>query len=222
MTNFAVAFIFLSIVLLFVFSLFSILNYKNRFKMKYDFRNHYIYELNYEGKFSDNLIGNIAIVALAASGIAFYTLFNNNFNNDFLLFTLIAGSLYSFTLTGLAFISLNKHLKLHLVIVLFAVVLGFLIPFSNAMASSISYKDSQNVISLVMAIVNAVYCLFIFVLMMNPRLSRWAELKEEKNNDGTVKYVRPKVFILAFIEWALIISSPVIMILTVLTSLFGI
>lgn len=216
MTNFAIAFLFISVVLLFFFSLFSILNYKNRFKMKYDIRNHYPYELNYESKFSDNLTGNLALVIFGACSIAFYTLFNSNFNNGFLLFTLIAGSIYSVILSSLVFISL-KHLKLHLALVLSSVVLSFLIPFSNAITSSLTYRDTKELAPLLMLIANALYCVFIFILMINPKLSRWADLKEEKNSDGTVKYVRPKVFILAFIEWLLLLTSPILMILSLVT-----
>lgn len=216
MTNFAIAFLFISVVLLFFFSLFSILNYKNRFKMKYDIRNHYPYELNYESKFSDNLTGNLALVIFGACSIAFYTLFNSDFNNGFLLFTLIAGSIYSVILSSLVFISL-KHLKLHLTLVLSSVVLSFLIPFSNAITSSMTYKDTKELAPLLILIANALYCVFIFILMINPKLSHWADLKEEKNSDGTVKYVRPKVFILAFIEWLLLLTSPILMILSLVT-----
>ena len=219
MISFALAFLFASTLLLVIFILFSILNYKNRFKMSYDLRNHYPYELNYNGQFKDNLIGNVAIIASTIFSVAFYCLFNNQYTNGFFLFVLIAGCIYSVILASLVFVSL-KYLKLHLTLVLFSIVLSFLIPFANAMACSLNYRDTNEAKSLVMAIINAVYCLFIFILMMNPRLSHWAELKEEKNNDGTVKYVRPKVFILAFIEWAIILSSPILMILTVLTQHF--
>lgn len=184
--------------------------------MKYDLRNHYPYELNYEGEFKDNLTGNVAIISSAAFAIAFYTLYNNNFTNGFFLFVLIAGSIYSVILTSLVFISL-KHLRMHLALVLFSIVLSFLIPFANAMCCAMNYRDTNEAKALVMTILNAVYCIFIFILMMNPKLSHWAELKEEKNQDGTIKYVRPKIFILAFIEWSLIISSPLLMVLTIVS-----
>ncbi len=189
--------------------------------MNYDLRNHYPYELNYNGKFKDNLIGNIAVVLFAVSGIAFYTLFDHDFNNGFMIFTLIAGSLYCLSLMSLAFISFN-HLKMHLIMVLISVVFAFLIPFSNAIACSIAYKDMKQTNSMIMLIVNAVYCIFIFILIMHPRLSKWAELKEIKNEDGTSSYVRPKYFILAFIEWLLILSSPLVMVLTILTKTLAI
>ena len=216
MISFALAFLFSATLLLIIFVLFSILNYKNRFHMKYDLRNHYPYELNYESKFNDNLTGNVAIIASSSFSIAFYCLFNNTYTNGFFLFVLIAGSIYSVILTSLVFISL-KHLRMHLILVLFSIVLSFLIPFANAMGCAISFRNTNEAKMLIMTIINSIYCLFIFVLMMNPKLSRWAELKEEKNHDGTVKYVRPKVFILAFIEWALILSSPLLMVLTVVS-----
>ena len=216
MTNFAIAFLFVNIVTLGAFILFSILNYKNRFKMKYDLRNHYPYELNYEGKFSDNLNGNIMLILFSITGILFYTMYNSNFNNGFLLFVLIAGSIYSVVLGSLVFISL-KHLRMHLALVLVSIILAFLIPFSNAMACANNYKTTQEIGALIMAIINALYCLFIFVLMINPRLSHWADLEEKKADDGTIKYVRPKVFILAFIEWSIILSSPLLMILSLIS-----
>lgn len=219
MTNFAIAFLFSSVLFLIIFVLFSILNYKNRFKMNYDLRNHYPYELNYEMKFSDNLVGNLAICLFAASGIAFYTLFDSKYTNGFLLFDLIAGSIYSLVLMSFAFISLNKHLKFHLLVVLIGVVLSFLIPFSNAMTLFNAYKSKEEVGALVLAIFNVTYCLIIFFMMMNPRLSHWADLKEEKDKDGTIKYVRPKYFILAFIEWGLILSSPLLMVMSLFTQI---
>lgn len=216
MISFALSFLFISTVLLIVFILFSILNYKNRFNRKYDLRNHYPYELNYEGKFNDNLTGNVAVIGNAAFSIAFYCLFNNTYTNGFFIFVLIAGSIYSIILTSLVFISL-KNLRIHLVLVLFSIVLSFLIPFANAMACAINFRNTNEVKSLVMTIVNSIYCLFIFALMMNPKLSHWADLKQEHNSDGTIKYVRPKVFILAFIEWSLIVSSPLLMVLTLVS-----
>ncbi|MCR4879880.1 MAG: hypothetical protein K5906_02870 [Bacilli bacterium] len=216
MTNFALAFLFISVVFLIIFIFFSIFNYKNRFHMSYDLRNHYPYELNYEGKFKDNLIGNLAICLYSGSSIAFYCLFDPSFTNGFLVFTLIAGTLLSLSLLSLVFIPL-KALKTHLIMVLIAVVLAFLIPFSNAMACAINYRDTSSVSSLVMMIANSIYCLFIFFLIMNPKLSHWAELKEEKSPDGTKKYVRPKIFILALIEWLLIITNVLVMVLTILT-----
>ena len=209
MTNFAIAFLFSSVLFLIIFVLFSILNYKNRFKMNYDLRNHYPYELNYEMKFSDNLVGNLAICLFAISGIAFYTLFDMKYTNGFLLFDLIAGSIYSLVLI------------FHLLVVLIGVVLSFLIPFSNAMTLFNAYKAKEEVGALVLAIFNVTYCLIIFFMMMNPRLSHWADLKEEKDKDGTIKYVRPKYFILAFIEWGLILSSPLLMVMSLFTQILG-
>ena len=217
MTNFAISFLFVSIVALFIFVFFSILNYKNRFKMNYDLRNHYPYELNFESKFSDNLTGNIGIILFGICSTTFYSMYNSNFNNGFLIFILIAGSIYSVVLASLVFIPL-KSLKLHLGVVLVSVVLSFLIPFANAMACSMHFKSYNDVFSLILIIVNAIYCLYIFILMINPKLSHWADLKVEVAEDGTKKYIRPKVFILAFIEWSLILSSPILMVLSLLVN----
>ena len=221
MINFAIPSLLASFILIFVFTFSSILNYKNRFKMDYHIRNYYPYELNYESKFKDNFTGNVAICLYGAFGIFFYTIFDSSYLNGFLIFDLIAGSLLTLALVSLVFIPL-KRLKVHLLMVFISIVLAFLVPFSNALASSIAYRNEQATGSMVMMIVNALYCLFIFILIINPKLSHWAELKKETNPDGTVKYVRPKVFILALIEWLLILTSPLLMVLTLLTQQFGI
>lgn len=219
MNNIAIAFIFGSVAFVFLFLYLSIFNYKKRFHQSYDLRNHYPYELNFESKFKDNLYGNIGVVLFGINSILFYTLFDLNHINGYFIFTMIAGVIYSLALVFLAFVPL-KLFKSHILTALLAVVLSFLIPFSNALACVNDYKASNNTSSLVMMIFNVVYCLFVFILMMNPKLSHWADLKEEKNPDGTVKYVRPKYFLLAFYEWLLILSSFLLMILTLLTRYF--
>ena len=219
MLNFALPCLFASFVFLFLFIFLSIFNYKNRFHQSYDIRNHYPYELNYESKFKDNLLGNISVIVFAVTSIGFYTLMDGKYNNGFLLFTLIAGSIYSLALASLTFISF-KSLRIHLLVVLLCIVLSFLIPFSNAFNLSQAYKTTKDATALVFMILNAVYCLIIFILMMNPKLSHWAELKEKNNPDGTVTYERPKYFILAFIEWFLIFTSPILMVLSLFTKLY--
>lgn len=46
-----------------------------------------------------------------------------------------------------------------------------------------------------------------FLVLINPRLAHWGELKATVDQDGNVNTFRPKPFVLAFSEWLLIFLS---------------
>lgn len=46
-----------------------------------------------------------------------------------------------------------------------------------------------------------------FLLLINPRLSHWGELRSEMDENGDITTFRPKPFVLAFSEWLLIFIS---------------
>ena len=79
----------LSILFFFAYLFFSSNNYKRRFKDKYDLRNHFPYEFNYESKFFDNPLGNVSLIMSMLFSIAFYSLtavyniWNYLFNIDY-------------------------------------------------------------------------------------------------------------------------------------------
>lgn len=45
--------------------------------------------------------------------------------------------------------------------------------------------------------------LALLILLVNPRLSHWAEMKKKENPDGSLSYERPCPFVLAASEWLL-------------------
>ena len=187
--------------------------------MTYDLRNHFPYELNFESKFKDNLFGNVCISVSTVLSILFFIFFDETHLNGFLLFAMIAGIVNSLIILSLVFVPL-KLLKAHLILVTVNIALSFLVPFSLAMAASFSYSSYKEVGQLVFIILPALICIFIFILIMNPKLTKWALLDKKTNPDGSVSYVRPKIFILAFTEWLLFFSSVITEIIALLIPLF--
>lgn len=218
MNNFALVFLVLEILMMGGFILSSFINYNTRFGMTYDLRNHFPYELNYESKFKDNLMGNVLLLVATGCGVAFYILFDNNKQNGYFLFMMIAGCIHQLVHFFLAFVPL-KLTKSHLLLVTLDIILSFLIPFSLAISSSITFNHTHDYSLIIFIALPAVICLFVFILMMNPKLTRWSRMEEIKNEDGTTSYKRPRYFILAFYEWLLLFASLLTQIIVILSAL---
>ena len=195
-----------SILFFFAYFFFSSNNYKRRFKDKYDLRNHFPYEFNYESKFFDNPLGNVSLIMSMLFSIAFYSLtavYNNK--NGLVLFVLISGIIYSILIIVLNFVPI-KYLKTFLIISIFLFAASFICPASIALASWDHYRESKNVIALVLLIVAAIVALFNFVLTMNPKLSLNIKMNVATDEKGNEYYVRPKYIMMAFSEWIMFFS----------------
>ena len=219
MHNFSLSFIFLSIVSIIFFFLFSFTNYKVRFKSNYNIRNHFPYELNYEGEFKDNLLGNIFAILIAVGAILFYAFYDESRTNGYFLFTMIGGMINSLTVLALIFLPL-KLLKAHLATVTINVIFSFLIPFALALEASIAFSKTKEAAPLIFIIINSLICLFVFILLLNPRLTRWADMDKKENEDGSISYLRPKYLSLAFTEWLLFFLNILLMVVAFLTRTF--
>jgi hypothetical protein len=60
---------------------------------------------------------------------------------------------------------------------------------------------TNNALLLAFAILLFVVALGDFLLLLNPKLVRWYEMKKVANEDGSIKLIRPRPFVLAFSEW---------------------
>lgn len=69
------------------------------------------------------------------------------------------------------------------------------------------------VLSYAFMIVFFVFALILGLLMLNPKLTRWPELKTEMSEDGSILTTRPRPFVLAFSEWVVVAANLVIQIL---------
>ena len=144
------------------FVLLSSMNYKNRFKVTFDPRNHFPYEFNFESKFSDNIVGNISLILSIAFSLGLFACSAvYKPNNGLLLFSLISGVIYSILVICLCFIPL-KYMKTHMVFVVFAFVASFFLPASLALTSFKTYQDTNAIVNLVMFIILVVISVFNF------------------------------------------------------------
>ncbi|MBE6135687.1 MAG: hypothetical protein E7181_00225 [Erysipelotrichaceae bacterium] len=190
-------------VFLFVcFLLASIFNYKARFKKSYHFRSHFPYELNYHGKFKDNIYGNLIYILYFIAIVVFFVFFKDVSFNGYLIFALVAGGLTLISLTALIYIPIDQ-LRLHMIDVAFSFVFSIGFSFAIVLSSFNKFKETSSIPSLVSLIISIVVTLIFVILILNPRLSRWAEMDVEKKEDGTLVNVRPKWFPLAYSEWAM-------------------
>ena len=65
-----------SFLFFFAFFLFGIFYYQKRFNLKYDIRNTFPYEINYQQSFLDNIFVNIFLILFAVSSIGFFVFFD--------------------------------------------------------------------------------------------------------------------------------------------------
>lgn len=184
--------------------LFSIANYKKRFKNQYDLRNCFPYELNYESRFADNLFGNISLIMSMAFSLAVFALGLSYFKtNGYLLVVMISGALYTIFVALINFIPL-KFLRAHLVFIILLFITAFLTPGSAGLTAFNVYQENQTVYPIVVMSISLVVALFVFGLIMNPKLSMNIKMNVAIDEKGNEHYVRPKFIVIAFTEWLLI------------------
>ena len=181
-------------------------NYKQRFKQKYDLRNTFPYEFNYESKFADNILGNIALVLCAAFALGLFSCsLTYRINNGLLLISLISGALYVLFVVLINFIPL-KYLRTHMVFAVLLFVVSFVTPAAIGLTAFRVFQESKNIFALVLFIVAIVFALFNFVLVMNPKLTLNIKMQVATDEKGNEYYVRPKFIVMAFSEWLAILS----------------
>ena len=112
-------------------------------------------------------------------------------------------------LAGLCFIFLNifdaTHVKAHLplfTVFAFLILLSSTLIFSRGLIAYNIFKEhgKQEFIFLISEIFSAITFVLVLLLIFNPKLKTWAVLEER---DG--QYYRPKRFVLAYSEWALLL-----------------
>lgn len=204
MSYLALGFLVAAVFLFSAFIFASRINYKNRFNATYHLRSHFPYEFNYHGKFTDNIFGNLIYVLYAGMVVAFLVFFDKNHTDGYLVFGLVSGGILLVLLSCLVYIPID-HLRLHTGIVAGAFIISLMFPFSFVLAGYFKYDKYQSVPALVGMIIAAVCCVFVVIITLNPKLSRWAELEKETQEDGSSTMKRPKWFTLAYSEWALLL-----------------
>lgn len=183
--------------------LFSRKNYEQRFRQRFSFKNMFPFELNYESKFVDNILGNIFLVLSSAVFIAFYTTFTGSHSEGFGIFIFIAGTFAGVLHVILLFLP-TKYIKTHIFFLTLTFAIDFMLCASTAIYNFTYYRDSKNVLNLIGMIYGIILTLGIFVLVMNPKLS--FKIKGKEVVDETTKEVtitRPDWIMIAFTEWVI-------------------
>lgn len=209
-----------SILFFLAYFLLSRINYKNRFKDKYDIRNHFPYEFNYESKFVDNILGNSALILSIGFAISLFALGLVYFKtNGYVLFVIISGAIYSLLILLMNFLPL-KNVRIFMIFSIFLFVASFFVPAALGLTAFSLYQQFRRVIDLIVMIVSFTFALIYFVMIMNPRLSFDIRLETKCNDDGENVLVRPKYVSMAFTQWlmffGLLISEILFILLIVL------
>ena len=209
-----------SLLLFLAYFFLSIGNYKRRFNIDFDIRNHFPYEFNFESKFTDNILGNSALILSGGFSIALFAcsaVYKNN--NGMLFVALIAGVSLTIMFLVINFIPL-KFLKTHLVFSILLFVASFITPAAIGMTAFRDYQEYSSVGSLILFIIAAIVALFNFALVMNPKLTLNIRMEVATDEKGNEYYIRPKFIVLAFSQWMMIftlfISQILLLILLIL------
>lgn len=206
-----------SLLMFICFVIFSTINYKKRFSLKYDMRNHFPYEYNYDSSFKDNPFGNICLLISMLFSLALFSMTSAFFNvNGILIFCLIAGAIYSIIAFFIVFVSL-KRITLHVVCAVLLSCFAFLTPSSIGLAAFQHYQKTKSVICLILFILCVIVGLFNFALIMNPKFTFNIKMKKIKLNNGEEQVVRPNIIVIAFSEWMMLFSLFVTQVLLIVT-----
>lgn len=217
-----IGFISSSILFFIIYFVLSCVNYRRRFNEQYDVRNHFPYEFNYEGRFSDNLLGNIALILCGAFSIASFIFAGAQMHLNGLLISAVgAGTLLSVLLVIINFVPL-KTMKAHLLFLVLLFVSAFATPTLLGFTFFEHYQIYQDAISLVLFIVSIAVGGFIFIMIMNPKLSFRITMQKATDEKGNEYFVRPKFIVVAFSEWLILFSLLLTqLILIILITLIG-
>ena len=197
-------------ILLFISYIFlSTFNYKKRFENKYDIRNCFPYEFNFESKITDNLLGNVALfgsmfmsMGLFALGLAFYQ------TNGYIIAAIIAGILYSILVLGINFTPV-RLLRFHFVVMVILFVASLFTPMALGLTSFSVYQTSKQAFPLVLMILCFIVGFAMFVLIMNPKLSFNIKMKVAVDEEGNERYIRPDFIPVAFTQWLMVLLLPI-------------
>ena len=195
-----------SFLFFFAFFLFGIFYYQKRFNLKYDIRNTFPYEINYQQSFLDNIFVNIFLILFAVSSIGFFVFFDIKNILSVNMVPTVGGIFLAICIFFLFFADL-KYIRFHMILLILTSISAFALASGVALVGFRSFQlDNQDYYSLIICIIAALIALFLFGVMMNPKLSFHLEMKKAVGVDGKEKLVRPKFFVLAISEWLFIFS----------------
>ncbi|MFA5421212.1 MAG: hypothetical protein WC344_00250 [Bacilli bacterium] len=205
--------------------IFGLSNYRETFKAKFSVLNMFPYELSYHNQGKLILFYRFFLYLYVAFSLTPALLMVGKYVNfsGYLSYLVMIG--FIFVINAVIFLTMHiiqaKFVRLH------SIVATAYFAFSVLEAGAVSiilfnlyFSIFQADISfLVFAILEAVLGFAILLVMINPNLRNWAQMKSEPGADGTGTLVRPKFFILAFSEWLVIFINFGVQILLLLAYL---
>ncbi|NLV29232.1 MAG: hypothetical protein GXY57_03650 [Erysipelotrichaceae bacterium] len=182
----------------------SFVRYKNKYKVSYNVRNMFPYELNYKSTFIDNFYGNVGLILTLFSFGFFFSTFDLRFDNIFFIIIFITGVLTCVFFLGLVFIPLD-FIRLHSIIFILYLISSFLLPVAISIGA-FTYNQQTGYTSQIPPIVFIsafIVALVVLAILLNPKLNLNIRMTKEYAEDGSVKYIRPKFITMAFTQWLL-------------------
>ena len=203
MSYLALSFLLVSILFFIAFVVVSLFNHRRIHKMDYRLRNYFPYELNYRLKYKENFYGNMFFALFVISNIFFLIFFDQYHNDGYLIFALIAGAMLLIIIILLIYVPLDK-LRLFTTINAFLFVFSLALPAGIFLFNYFKFKQTEQAINVVGMVLSLIGVLVVLILLANPKLSNWAKMDEQINEDGSKQVIRPKYFVLAYSEWILL------------------
>lgn len=112
----------------------------------------------------------------------------------------IIGSFMFLTILGMFFFDFTNY-KTHFLFFILSVASS--VVFATFMGSMFfAFKVINETLSYIFAIISFVIALGIVCLILNPKFGSWSKL-EKVEVDGTIQYIRPKRYVVAYTEWIL-------------------
>ena len=161
-------------------------------------------------------IGKVFLFALSLPSLLtiIFLIINKAHFGDLLYLEIIIGAV-SFFISLLyiimSFIPVDE-IKARNILVTFEMALTFLMSALTSFNGIYFYllylsKSSGSIAHLILGIVAGILAISSIILIFNPKLREWYKLQINNEDDGSETISRPRLFILAFSEWASLIIS---------------
>lgn len=219
-------FLIFLIFFLITFLIFAKATYKTTTGETYMFRRYFPFELFHQNKI--NIVSYVRLMLILffaimlASVVIFVTAFRNETSNLFYAIALGIFYVVAMLVSLVTFILKPNYLKQFILYCTLVFVLNLM---SNATLGIICFTGIFTHVAYKI-IGGFAFALsgFNLILTINPKLRNWSKLETQKNQDGTLSYIRPKISPLAFSLWlsyATLIAGVVLILIVLLLGSFN-
>lgn len=198
-----ITFLISSILSFVLFIALGILNYKDYYKKKYNFLGNFPFEMHdkYEMKINNYVRATILIFGLSSIFLQFSLFSIINIISHTI--AIIIGSLSALSIIILFFINLN-NIKLHVLGITLALstsILSYLGLINFAIETPLFINNK-----IILIIICGAMAIIEFSFIFFPQMKTWMNYEKNISEDGTLSYSRSKNNFLASIEWLIILS----------------